>query len=128
MPAACGGHPALPNQRSASTTARHEGGGSGQEVCVFQVSCSRLRRRLASLSMLLLAVASVAPERAVADDQQFWSALFVNGPVAPGSRLLGWFDGHARFREDGDTLDVSLLRPGVGWRVGPKLDVVLVAP
>jgi hypothetical protein len=97
--------------------------GSAQEFSVFQVSGVRLRRRLASLSMLLLAVAGLAPGHAAADDRQAWSALFVTGPVARGSRLLGWFDGHARFREDGDTLDVSLLRPGLGWRVGPKLDL-----
>jgi len=123
MSAVDGGHPASPRQRAAGAKARENGGGPGQEVSVFQISSTRLRRRLASLSLLLLAFASFAPDRAFADDQQAWSALFVNGPVARGSRLLGWFDGHARFREDGEALDVNLLRPGVGWRVGPKLDL-----
>jgi hypothetical protein len=123
MSAGHGGHPALPVQGTARMEARHNGSGSGQEISVFQVSCSRLRRRLASLCLLLLVAAGVAPQHAIADDQQAWSAVFVNGPVVPGSRLLGWFDGHARFRQDGDELDVNLLRPGVGWRVGPKLDL-----
>jgi hypothetical protein len=74
---------------------------------------------------LLLAIASLAPGTSVADDQQVWTAVFVNGPVTHDSRLLGWFDGHARFREGGDELDASLLRPGVGWRVRPKLDLWL---
>jgi len=92
---------------------------------VFPGSCSRLRRRLASPFLLLLAIAGLAPDPSFADDQQAWSAVFVNGPVARESRLLGWFDGQARFREGGDELDVTLLRPGVGWRVGPKLDLWL---
>lgn len=122
MSAGHGGHPALRRRRTVRREARHNDG-AGQEVSVFQVSRARLQRRLASLSVLLLAVAGYAPGRAVADDRQAWTALFVNGPVSRGSRLLGWFDGHARFREDGDELDVSLLRPGLGWRVGPKLDL-----
>ncbi len=90
---------------------------------MFHVSCSGPRWRRTPLLLLLVALGSVAPEPAISDDRQAWSALFVNGPVARGSRLLGWFDGHARFREDGDELDVNLLRPGLGWRVGPKLDL-----
>jgi len=74
---------------------------------------------------LLLMLAGLAAGPALADDQQAWTALFVNGPVARDSRLLAWFDGHARLRDSGEELDVVLLRPGIGWRVGPRLDLWL---
>lgn len=77
-----------------------------------------------ALWTLALASAAIAwPGPAAADDTQLWSAVFVNGPAKEDSRLLLWFDGHARFRGGGDELDVSILRPGLGWRVSPKVDV-----
>ncbi len=57
------------------------------------------------------------------DDRQVWSAAFASGPVQSGGKLLVWFDGHARFRDEGDQLDVTIVRPGVGWRVSPRLDL-----
>jgi hypothetical protein len=60
---------------------------------------------------------------AAQDDRQVWSAVFASGPVAQDSRLLVWFDGHARFRDEGDQLDTTIIRPGVGWRVSPRLDL-----
>lgn len=74
--------------------------------------------------MIALASTGVAwPGAAAAGDTQLWSAVFVNGPATKDGRLLLWFDGHARVRIAGDELDVSILRPGLGWRVSPKLDV-----
>lgn len=57
---------------------------------------------------------------AAADDAQLWTAVFANGPVKDESRLLLWFDGHARFRDDVGRLGVSIIRPGVGWRLDDK--------
>ena len=84
-------------------------------------AASRRRGRLRAAS-LLLAISSLA-SFARADDQQGWMALSVNGPLAADSRLLGWFDAHARWRDEAGTLDTTILRPGLGWRVGPKLDL-----
>lgn len=69
-----------------------------------------------------VAVLSAAPA-AAQTDAQVWTAAFASGPVEEGGRVLVWIDAHARFREDGDQLDTTILRPGVGWRVSPRLDL-----
>ncbi|MEM1250317.1 MAG: DUF2490 domain-containing protein [Acidobacteriota bacterium] len=69
---------------------------------------------------LCLALSATAPT--LADDNQGWTALFVNGPATDGKFLL-WFDGHARFRDDAQELGVSIIRPGVGWRLSDKLSL-----
>lgn len=74
-----------------------------------------------SAAVAVFALAASGP--ALADDNQLWSSVNVSGPATQGSRVLLWFDGHARFREDGQELDVTLFRPGVGYRINPKLDV-----
>ena len=56
-------------------------------------------------------------------DTQIWNALAVSGPAKEDSRLLLWFDGHARFRDAGDGLAISIIRPGIGWRVNENIDV-----
>jgi hypothetical protein len=78
-----------------------------------------------SVTPLLVALAALAaPASAAAhDDRQVWTAAFASGPVQEGSRVLAWFDGHARFREEGERLDVTIVRPGIGWRVSPRLDL-----
>ena len=63
-----------------------------------------------------------APARAESDFQT-WNAVLVSGPAGDGSRLLLWFDGHARFNDDASDLGVSILRPGLGWRVSGDLDL-----
>ncbi len=82
-------------------------------------------KRLKCLAALLaVTVGLSAQARAQADgDFQAWSALFVAGPPAEQSRLLLWFDGHARFTGDASDLGVSIIRPGLGWRVSDRLDV-----
>jgi hypothetical protein len=60
---------------------------------------------------------------ALAEPDQVWAGVFASGTPVDGSRLLLWFDGHARYREGGDELDVSIVRPGVGWRVDDGVDV-----
>lgn len=81
--------------------------------------------RLKFLAALgVAAVTLAAPARAQSgSDFQLWTALFVNGPAAENSRLLVWFDGHARFADDASDLGVSILRPGLGWRVSDRLDL-----
>ena len=65
----------------------------------------------------------IAPNAAAADDTQLWAALFANGPVEEDSRYLVWFDGHARFSEDVSRLGVSIIRPGVGYRVNDRVSL-----
>ena len=64
---------------------------------------------------------AAAPARA--DDTQFWTALFANGPASEDSRLLLWFDGHARYSEDVSRLGVSIIRPGVGYKLNDDVSL-----
>lgn len=65
----------------------------------------------------------LTPRIAAADDTQLWTALFANGPVKEDSRYLLWFDAHARFSEDVSRLGVSIVRPGVGYRVNDRISL-----
>ncbi|MHA7871887.1 MAG: DUF2490 domain-containing protein, partial [Hyphococcus sp.] len=56
-------------------------------------------------------------------DTQIWLATFVNGPVSENSRLLVWFDGHARFDDGASRLGTSILRPALGWRANDRLSL-----
>lgn len=70
-----------------------------------------------------LALVTVAASAgSVAAQDQVWSAVAASGPVSPGGRTLVWFDGHARFREGGENLDTTILRPGIGYRLNNRLD------
>jgi len=60
---------------------------------------------------------------ASASDTQLWNALAINGPVSDDSKLLIWFDGHARSRDNVSDLGVSIIRPALGWRVNSKLSL-----
>lgn len=75
------------------------------------------------LALLSFLAGSTVGSAAHADDTQGWLALSINGPASRDSRLLVWFDAHARYRNDAQDLDVTILRPGVGWRVGKSLDL-----
>lgn len=77
----------------------------------------------AAAAAISLALAAPAAAQDPDGDFQAWSALFVSGPASKDSRVLLWFDGHARFRDDAGDLGVSILRPGIGWRVNPDLDL-----
>ena len=78
--------------------------------------------RFTRLRLGVLALALLGAPASAADDQ-VWTAAFVNGPAAKDSRVLLWFDAHARFSEFPDDLSVTILRPGNGWRTGPALDL-----
>ncbi len=84
--------------------------------------CSNRRSALGIVaSVLALLLGSGV---ASADDSQLWSAVALTGK-ADNERLLLWFDGHARFSDDASQLGVSIVRPGIGWRVSDKLDLWL---
>lgn len=74
---------------------------------------------LAAMTFSLSAQASAQD----GSDFQAWSAVILTARPAESSRLLLWFDGHARFGNDASDLGVSILRPGVGWRVSDNLDL-----
>ncbi|MBB5747392.1 DUF2490 domain-containing protein [Brevundimonas variabilis] len=86
---------------------------------------SRRPRRTARLPTAgaCLCLTAAASAAAAQDDTQSWNAVFASGPVSENSRLLVWFDGHARFRDDASNLDTTILRPGIGWRASPRLDL-----
>ncbi len=58
-----------------------------------------------------------------AQPDQYWTGVSLSGAPVTDSRLLLWLDGQARFRDGAGDLEVSVIRPGIGWRVSPKLDV-----
>lgn len=83
------------------------------------VWCRDTRRALGAVAL----VAALAASGSVrADDLQAWVTGAVNGPLAPGSRVLAWLDAQARFRDDASELDVAAVRPALGWRFGPGVD------
>lgn len=92
----------------------------GSERSEATVGVRRLGLAAGGLAVMALAVSPPAP---VSAQDQVWSSVTASGPVSPDSRWLVWFDGHARFRESGETLDTAILRPGVGYRVNSRLDV-----
>ena len=57
------------------------------------------------------------------NDNQVWTAIFTNGSISDDGKALLWFDGHARFSEDASRLGVSIIRPGVGYKVNDRLSV-----
>jgi hypothetical protein len=67
-----------------------------------------------SLSFLVLSLP--APQLQALDDQ-VWFALSANGPMKEDSRLLLWFDSHARYRDGVSDLGLTIIRPGIGWRL-----------
>jgi len=77
-------------------------------------------KRLGVLVLLLGTLLSPTHLRA---DEQLWTALAATGTIGDSEKLLFWFDAHARFEDMGDVLDVTIVRPGLGWRVNDRLSV-----
>ena len=69
------------------------------------------------------AISVLGAPPAAAQDTQLWTALFSNGPVKEDSRFLLWFDGHARYSEDVSRLGVSIIRPGVGYKLNNRISL-----
>ncbi len=81
------------------------------------------RAKAAGLLVCCLLVLLGGARRAsaqVVDDGGAWLALFADGTIDSDhtDRLKWWFDGQARFFDDADGYGQSLLRPGVGYRLG----------
>lgn len=75
-------------------------------------------------ALIAVALTSLLPlVSASASDTQLWNAIAINGPVKDDSKLLLWFDGHARSRDNVSDLGVSIIRPALGWRVNSKLSL-----
>ena len=74
-------------------------------------------------SIALAASAAVIATPAVADETQLWSSVAVNGPAQSDGRLLLWFDGHLRTRNDVEDIGVTIIRPGIGWRATKNIDL-----
>ena len=70
-------------------------------------------------TILALGVAPIA----YAEPDQSWAGVFFSGTPIKDSKLLVWLDGHARFRDGAEDIDVSIVRPGIGWRVSPTVDL-----
>ncbi len=55
------------------------------------------------------------------EDEGWWTAVFTQGELSfeqdESSRWRWWFDGHARFQDDSDGFDVSIVRPGIGYKL-----------
>jgi hypothetical protein len=74
---------------------------------------------------LTVCIAALTPAPAAAqtlDDAGLWFAAFTNGEADfsddTSTDWLYWFDGHYRLRDDAEGFNQSIVRPGVGRRVG----------
>ncbi len=75
---------------------------------------------IATICFLVVAALASKPARSeTVDDAGFWTALFANGdffePGTRGERWRWWFDGHARFLDDAEGFNQSIVRPGIGY-------------
>lgn len=76
---------------------------------------------LATVVLIICIQVVISPARA--QDTQLWTALISNGPVKKDSRLLLWFDGHARYSDDVSRLGVSILRPAIGYKLNNNISL-----
>lgn len=55
------------------------------------------------------------------EDEGWWGAVFTQGdlptPNGQSTKWRWWFDGHARFQDDADGFNVSIVRPGIGYKL-----------
>ena len=69
----------------------------------------------------LLLVSLVWPLVCLAnDDIQQWNAVAMTSPADDNGKLMLWFDGHVRIVDDASELGTTIIRPGIGYRVGEK--------
>lgn len=61
--------------------------------------------------------------QALADDNQLWLAFSTKGSIKEDSKVLAWFDGHTRFSDDVGRLGVTIVRPGIGYKVSENLSL-----
>jgi hypothetical protein len=65
----------------------------------------------------------LAASPAMADESDFSAWLNVTGSGPVHGRILAWAEVQGRFQDDASRLRQSIIRPGIGYRLTPKLDV-----
>ena len=78
-------------------------------------------RFAACLSCVLLLCSTPASHATaqVVDDSGLWLAIFGQDDLrGPKGKWKWWFDGHLRFLEDTDGFNQSIVRPGIGRKIG----------
>lgn len=77
-------------------------------------------RRMACCISVIAALAGPLHAQTI-EDEGWWGAVFSQGDIEfdPGqpSNWRWWFDGHARFQDDADGFNVSIVRPGIGYKL-----------
>ncbi|MBN9320161.1 MAG: hypothetical protein BGN86_09615 [Caulobacterales bacterium 68-7] len=78
------------------------------------------------LRALVLAAAGLCltlatPALADDHDRQAWGNVTYQGPV--NGKLMLWLEGQGRFGDNAGRLTQSIIRPGVGWQVAPRLSL-----
>ena len=67
--------------------------------------------------LLFLLAISINVKSYAESDFQFWNALVLSGDADDKRQWQFWFDGHLRFKEDASRLGVSIVRPGIGYKL-----------
>lgn len=75
----------------------------------------------ALVAFVLFGVGAALPARA--SDTEYWNGLVISGPARENSRLLLWFDGHARIADGADELSTGIVRPGLGYKLNDDLSL-----
>jgi hypothetical protein len=77
--------------------------------------------------MIACLVLASSKTSARSNNEGGWIMLYGSGSLAPASprldRVLWWFDGQLRMRDDSDGYDQTLIRPGVGFDLGAGFSV-----
>ncbi len=82
----------------------------------------RRATRILALAPLAGALALAAqPARADEHDAQAWLNVTVLGPVS--GKILAWAEVQGRFGDDASRLSQSILRPGVGYQISPRVSL-----
>jgi len=83
-------------------------------------------RQVMRVAVAAVALVVASPERAEAQDLGHdwggWFAYAGQGPLDLGGEdgpWRWWFDGHARFADDSDGFNQSIVRPGIGYELSP---------
>jgi hypothetical protein len=82
----------------------------------------RSATRLLALAPLTLAMALAArPARADTRDNWVWLNVTAQGPVS--GKILAWAEVQGRFGDDASRLSQSILRPGIGYQLSPRVSL-----
>jgi len=82
----------------------------------------RVAHPIRPLLACALVLSLTSTSRAQDSDVGAWFAFIGQGHFEhpdPDARWRWWFDGHARFFEDSDGFDTSIVRPGIGYDIAP---------